>query len=228
MGSPLTGVLANSDILPYIGTEKDAPGINATGWYHGNFTQLKYQVVAAPFMIVLNAVATVVILKIIGIFVPLRMDEKSLQISDMAAPGEEASPAFRYSNHINRPRRVWRTRSGRSRERGSQLLSAVSLSRSLRGQDFVRTAVTPSLPVIRRLEDDRTIKNNSLNQCIITRFYLITSRSPPDSRGPRLYDAFCGPRNVAILQQRDIMATRLFLSHRRCVTLPCLLPATHE
>jgi len=40
-------------------------------------------------MILLNAVATFVILKIIGIFVPLRMDEKSLQISDMAAHGEE-------------------------------------------------------------------------------------------------------------------------------------------
>jgi ammonium transporter, Amt family len=38
----------------------------------------------------LNAVATFVILKIIGMFVPLRMDEKSLQIGDMAIHGEEA------------------------------------------------------------------------------------------------------------------------------------------
>jgi len=90
MGGLLTGVLANPDMLLYIGTDKDAPGINATGWYYGNFTQLKYQVIAALFIIVLNAVATFVILKIIGMFVPLRMDEKSLQIGDMAVHGEEA------------------------------------------------------------------------------------------------------------------------------------------
>src|SRR3984893_7717819 len=90
MGGLLTGVLANPAMLLYIGTEKDAPGINATGWYYGNFTQLKYQAIAALFIIVLNAVATFVILKIIGSFVPLRMDEKSLQIGDMAVHGEEA------------------------------------------------------------------------------------------------------------------------------------------
>jgi Amt family ammonium transporter len=90
MGGLLTGVLANPDMLLYIGTDKDAPGINATGWYYGNFTQLKYQALAALFIIVLNAVATFVILKIIGMFVPLRMDEKSLLVGDMAVHGEEA------------------------------------------------------------------------------------------------------------------------------------------
>jgi ammonium transporter, Amt family len=90
MGGLLTGVLANPDMLLYIGTDKDAPGINATGWYYGNFTQLKYQALAALFIIVLNAVATFVILKIIGIFVPLRMDAKTLEIGDMAVHGEEA------------------------------------------------------------------------------------------------------------------------------------------
>jgi Amt family ammonium transporter len=90
MGGLLTGVLANPDMLLYIGTEKDAPGINATGWYYGNFTQLIYQAVAALFIIVLNAVATFVILKVIGRFVPLRMDEKSLQIGDLAVHGEVA------------------------------------------------------------------------------------------------------------------------------------------
>jgi ammonia channel protein AmtB len=52
--------------------------------------QLKYQAIAALFIIVLNAVATFVILKIIGIFVPLRMNEKLLLIGDMAVHGEEA------------------------------------------------------------------------------------------------------------------------------------------
>ena len=90
MGGLLTGVLANPDMLLYIGTEKDAPGINATGWYYGNFTQFKYQAIAALFIIVFNAIMTFVILKVIGMIVPLRMDEKTLQIGDMAIHGEEA------------------------------------------------------------------------------------------------------------------------------------------
>ena len=53
-------------------------------------TQLKYQAIAALFIIVLNAAVTFVILKIIGMFVPLRMDEKSLQIGDLAVHGEVA------------------------------------------------------------------------------------------------------------------------------------------
>jgi Ammonium Transporter Family len=61
MGGLLTGVLANPDMLLYIGTEKDAPGINATGWYYGNFTQFKYQAIAALFIIVFNAIMTFVI-----------------------------------------------------------------------------------------------------------------------------------------------------------------------
>ncbi|MGH6796496.1 MAG: hypothetical protein ACREDH_15170, partial [Methylocella sp.] len=90
MGGLLTGVLADPNMLLYIGTDKDAPGINATGWYYGNFTQFKYQVIAAISIIVYNAIATFIILKVIGTFVALRMDEKTLQIGDMAIYGEEA------------------------------------------------------------------------------------------------------------------------------------------
>jgi hypothetical protein len=65
-------------------------------------------------------------------------------------------------------------------------------------------------------KDDTTIRNYSLNQCIITRFYLITlflSQSPPDNCGPPQFNdrRSSGPRNVVILQQRDIMATRFIL-----------------
>jgi ammonium transporter, Amt family len=95
-------------MLLYIGTEKDAPGINATGWYYGNFTQLKYQAIAALFIIVLNAVVTFVILKIIGIFVPLRMHARTLEIGDMAVHGEEAFPESSVRETL--PSHVWPTR----------------------------------------------------------------------------------------------------------------------
>jgi Amt family ammonium transporter len=101
-------VLANPDMLLYIGTEKDAPGINATGWYYGNFTQFKYQAIAALFIIVFNAIMTFVILKVIGMIVPLRMDEKTLLIGDMAIHGEEAFPESSVCETLSS--HVWPTR----------------------------------------------------------------------------------------------------------------------
>ncbi len=52
-GGLLTGVLANPDMLAYIGTErKDAPGVNITGLLYGNPQQLLLQVYGAAFIIV--------------------------------------------------------------------------------------------------------------------------------------------------------------------------------
>jgi ammonium transporter, Amt family len=41
-------------------------------------------------IIVLNVVATFIILKVISMFVKLRMDEKTLAVGDRAVHGEEA------------------------------------------------------------------------------------------------------------------------------------------
>jgi Amt family ammonium transporter len=90
LGGLLTGVLADPNMLVYIGTGSNAPGVNATGWYYGNFKQFVLQGEAALFIIVLNAVGTFILLKLISIVVPLRMDEKTLQIGDAAVHGEEA------------------------------------------------------------------------------------------------------------------------------------------
>ena len=89
-GGLMTGLLANPDMLLYIGTEKDAPGVSATGLLYGNAQQLLLQAEAALFIIVLNAVATFIILKVISIFVPLRMPDKMLQVGDDAVHGETA------------------------------------------------------------------------------------------------------------------------------------------
>ncbi|HYC15940.1 MAG TPA: ammonium transporter [Pseudolabrys sp.] len=89
-GGLMTGILANPNMLLYIGTEKDAPGVSATGLLFGNAQQLVLQAEAAIFIIVLNAVATFIILKAIGLFVPLRMPDKMLQVGDDAVHGETA------------------------------------------------------------------------------------------------------------------------------------------
>src|SRR5271167_4071736 len=89
-GGLLVGVLANPDMLQYIGTDKEAPGVNVTGWLYGNANQLLLQAEGAAFIIVYNVIATFVILNVISIFVPLRMDEATLKVGDDAVHGETA------------------------------------------------------------------------------------------------------------------------------------------
>jgi ammonium transporter, Amt family len=89
-GGLLVGVLGNPDMLQYIGTDKEAPGISVTGWLYGNVNQLLLQAEGAAFIIAYNAIATIIILLIISIFVPLRMDEATLKVGDDAVHGETA------------------------------------------------------------------------------------------------------------------------------------------
>jgi Amt family ammonium transporter len=89
-GGLLTGVLANPAMLMYIGTDKEAPGVNITGWLYGNAQQLLLQVEGAAFIIVYNVIATFIILKVISFIVPLRMDEATLKVGDDAVHGETA------------------------------------------------------------------------------------------------------------------------------------------
>src|SRR5579863_8699484 len=89
-GGLLTGLLANPNMLEYIGTEKDAPGVNVTGLFYGNAYQLVVQAEAAGFIIVFNIIATSIILFVIKIFVPLRMDDATLKVGDDAVHGETA------------------------------------------------------------------------------------------------------------------------------------------
>jgi Amt family ammonium transporter len=89
-GGLMVGLLANPDMLMYIGTEKDAPGVSITGLMYGNPSQVWIQLLGAAFIIVYNAIATYIILKVIGFVVPLRMDEATLKVGDDAVHGETA------------------------------------------------------------------------------------------------------------------------------------------
>jgi ammonium transporter, Amt family len=89
-GGLLVGVLANPDMLQYIGTDKEAPGVSVTGWLYGRPEQLLLQAEGAAFIIAYNVIATFIILKVISIFVPLRMDEATLKVGDGAVHGETA------------------------------------------------------------------------------------------------------------------------------------------
>ena len=72
IGGLLTGILANPDMIEYIGTDKDAPGRERNRLVLRQLRhQFMLQVYAAAFIIVFNVVATFVILKVISIFVVL-------------------------------------------------------------------------------------------------------------------------------------------------------------
>jgi Amt family ammonium transporter len=89
-GGLLTGLLANPGMIEYVGTGKDAPGVTVTGLLYGNPKQFLLQIYGAAFIIVFNAIATFIILKVIGLIVPLRMDEATLKVGDDAVHGETA------------------------------------------------------------------------------------------------------------------------------------------
>jgi ammonium transporter, Amt family len=89
-GGLLVGLLANPDMLMYIGTDKEAPGVNITGLFYGNPSQLWLQALGAAFIIAYNAIVTYIILKVISFVVPLRMDEATLKVGDDAVHGETA------------------------------------------------------------------------------------------------------------------------------------------
>jgi Amt family ammonium transporter len=90
-GGLLVGIVANPAMLEYIGTDKEAPGVSVTGLLYGDTGhQLLMQVYGAAFIIAYNAIATFIILKIIGLIVPLRMDEATLKVGDDAVHGETA------------------------------------------------------------------------------------------------------------------------------------------
>ena len=90
MGGLLTGVLANPNMLEYIGTDKDAPGVSITGWLYGNAGQVLLQLEGAAFIIVYNIIATYIILKVISFITPLRMEDAVLKVGDDAVHGETA------------------------------------------------------------------------------------------------------------------------------------------
>ncbi len=88
VGGLLTGLLADSNMLVYIGL-KNTPSIAAEGSLH----QLKMQFYAGLWVIVFSAAATFVLLKLVGVFVPLRMTEEDMEMGDIAVHGHEVYPS---------------------------------------------------------------------------------------------------------------------------------------
>jgi ammonium transporter, Amt family len=93
LGGLLTGLLADPHIVEYIGAggAENLPGI--AGAIHGSWKLMRWQAEAALWVIVFSGVMTFILLKIVGIFVPLRLSDEELEIGDHAIHGNEVYPS---------------------------------------------------------------------------------------------------------------------------------------
>ncbi len=95
LGGLLTGVFADPGMAVFydVSGKKYIPAGSAAGLVFGSATLLKWQVFAGAFVIVWSASATFVILKVISIFIPLRMSTENMEIGDVAEHGHEVYPS---------------------------------------------------------------------------------------------------------------------------------------
>jgi Amt family ammonium transporter len=91
-GGLLVGLLADPKMIEYLGLGKN-PDISGTGLFYGHPHQLLVQAGAALTIIVWDGAVTYVLLKVIGLFVKLRIPDEDLEIGDIAVHGEEAYPS---------------------------------------------------------------------------------------------------------------------------------------
>ena len=94
-GGLLTGVFADPNMALFYNTSKHGlvTGGAVTGLIHGSATLLKWQFFAALWVIVFSGVGTFILLKLVGLFVPLRMSETNMEIGDTAEHGHEVYPS---------------------------------------------------------------------------------------------------------------------------------------
>ncbi|MGD1052865.1 MAG: ammonium transporter, partial [Candidatus Dormibacteria bacterium] len=89
LGGLFTGVMADPKMVEYLGVKGTANSSIAGLWY-GNPHQLLVQFIALVFIIGYDAVATFIIVKLIGLVVPLRAPDAHLESGDQLIHGEVA------------------------------------------------------------------------------------------------------------------------------------------
>jgi Amt family ammonium transporter len=93
IGGLLVGVLADPNVIIYLGNGKDVNDVTASGWLWGHHpAQILVQLCAALTIIVWDALITIAILKFLGLFMKLRASDEVLEEGDLAVHSEEAYP----------------------------------------------------------------------------------------------------------------------------------------
>jgi Amt family ammonium transporter len=93
-GGLMVGVMANPGMIEYLSTnEKKTPAFSVSGLvYGGGPKQLGLQLIAALFIIVYDAIATFIVLKIVSFIVPLRASDGDVEGGDLAIHGIDPMP----------------------------------------------------------------------------------------------------------------------------------------
>jgi Amt family ammonium transporter len=91
-GGLLTGLLADPNIIEYIGVGNTS-SFSVTGAIHGNWVLLKWQALAAVWVILFSGVMTFILLKLVGLVIPLRLSDAELEAGDHAIHGNEVYPS---------------------------------------------------------------------------------------------------------------------------------------
>jgi Amt family ammonium transporter len=88
VGGLLVGLFADSKMIVYIGLGNTS-SFSATGGMH----LLKWQAIAAVWVILFTGTATFVLLKLVGLVIPLRMTDQDMETGDLAVHGHEVYPS---------------------------------------------------------------------------------------------------------------------------------------
>jgi Amt family ammonium transporter len=89
------GFFADPSIVEYIGNGGGAtnlPGVSSV-FYGGSFTLLRWQAETGLWVILFSGIVTFILLKLVGIFLPLRLSDEELEIGDHAIHGNEVYPS---------------------------------------------------------------------------------------------------------------------------------------
>ena len=92
-GGLMVGVFADPNMVEYVGLGNTPSVSPVPGVIHGDFTLIKWQALAGLFIICFDGIMTFIILKLISIFIPLRLSDEELEIGDHAIHGNEVYPA---------------------------------------------------------------------------------------------------------------------------------------
>jgi Amt family ammonium transporter len=94
VGGLMVGFLADPGIVEYIGVHGASNLPGAAGvFYHGGVKLLRWQAETALWVIGYTGIMTFIILKVVGIFLPLRLSDEELEIGDHAIHGNEVYPS---------------------------------------------------------------------------------------------------------------------------------------
>jgi Amt family ammonium transporter len=92
-GGLLTGVFADPNMVIYPGLGKTASITPFAGLIHGSAHLLKEQFFAGLWIICFSSIGTFILLKLVGLVIPLRMKDADLEEGDLAVHGHEVYPS---------------------------------------------------------------------------------------------------------------------------------------